>query len=57
MVINIPIINNSIKQHDNDDNNNNNNNNDNTNRNPSNSKSNSYDFMITGITMLINLQN
>ena len=57
MVINIPIINNSIKQHDNDDNNNNNNNNDNTNRNSSNSKSNSYDFMITGITMLINLQN
>ena len=55
MVINIPIINNSIKQHDNDDNNNNNN--DNTNRNSSNSKSNSYDFMITGITMLINLQN
>ena len=54
MVINIPIINNSIKQHDNDDNNNNN---DNTNRNSSNSKSNSYDFMITGITMLINLQN
>ena len=54
MVINIPIINNSIKQHDNDDNNNNN---DKTNRNSSNSKSNSYDIMITGITMLINLQN
>ena len=54
MVINIPIINNSIKQHDNDDNNNNN---DNTNRNSSNSKSNSYDIMITGITMLRNLQN
>ena len=54
MVINIPIINNSIKQHDNDDNNNNN---DNTNRNSSNSKSDSYDIMITGITMLINLQN
>ena len=54
MVINIPIINNSIKQHDNDDNNNNN---DNTNRNSSNRKSNSYDIMITGITMLINLQN
>ena len=54
MVINIPIINNRIKQHDNDDNKNNN---DNTNRNSSNSKSNSYDIMITGITMLINLQN
>ena len=51
MVINISIINNSIKQHDNDDNNNNN---DNTNRNFSNSKSNSYDIMITGIAMLIN---
>ena len=49
MIISIWIINKSIKQHDND-----NNNNDNTNWNFSNSKSNSYDNMITGITMLIN---
>ena len=53
MTIRIRIINDSIKQHDNDNNNNNNNNND-INWNFSNSKSNSYDNMITRITMLIN---
>ena len=52
MTIRIRIINDSIKQHDNDNNNNNNNND--INWNFSNSKINSYDNMITRITMLIN---
>ena len=51
MTIRIRIINDSIKQHDNDNNNNNNND---INWNFSNSKINSYDNMITRITMLIN---
>ena len=52
MTIRIRIINDSIKHHDNDNNNNSNNND--INWNFSNSKSNSYDNMITRITMLIN---